>query len=80
MVYSYMHTSIYYININEIPGELSGDNMISSHVKKTYRKIPKISPGAYIFQRPWLRGLFLEGLISEGLTYGGTFAIQNRLG
>ena len=28
-----------------------------------YRKIPKISPGAYIFQKPFLRGLFLEGLI-----------------
>ena len=28
-----------------------------------YRKIPKISPGAYIFQRPFLRSLFLEGLI-----------------
>ena len=40
-----------------------------------YRKIPKISPGAYIFQRPFLRGLFLEGLI-----YGGKFAFQNRLG
>ena len=39
-----------------------------------YRKIPKISPGAYIFQRPFLRGLFLEGLI-----YGGEFAFQNRL-
>ena len=30
------------------------------------RKIPKISPGAYIFQRPLLRGLFLEGLIFAG--------------
>ena len=40
-----------------------------------YRKIPKISPGAYIFQRPFLRGLFLEGLI-----YGGKFVFQNRLG
>ena len=40
-----------------------------------YRKIPKISPGAYIFQRPFLRGLFLEGLM-----YGGKFAFQNRLG
>ena len=29
-----------------------------------YRKIPKISPGAYIFQRLFLRGLFLVGLIS----------------
>ena len=40
-----------------------------------YRKIPKISSGAYIFQRPFLRGLFLEGLM-----YGGKFAFQNRLG
>ena len=31
-----------------------------------YRKIPKISPRAYIFQRPFLRGLFLEGLIFGG--------------
>ena len=31
-----------------------------------YRKISKISPVAYIFQRPFLRGLFLEGLIFEG--------------
>ena len=28
-----------------------------------YRKIPKISPGAYIFLRLFLRGLFLEGRI-----------------
>ena len=26
-----------------------------------YRKIPKISPGGYIFQRPFLRGLSTEG-------------------
>ena len=39
-----------------------------------HRKIPKISPGAYIFQRPFLRGLFLEGLI-----YGGKFSLHNRL-
>ena len=31
-----------------------------------YHKIPKISPGAYIFQGPFLRGLFLEGLIFGG--------------
>ena len=36
--------------------------------KKKYRKIPKISPGAYIFQRPILMGLFLEGL-----TFGGAY-------
>ena len=34
-----------------------------------YRKIPKISPGAYIFQRPFLRGLYFEGLF-----YGRKFA------
>ena len=28
-----------------------------------YCKIPKISPRAYIFQRPFLRGLFLQGPI-----------------
>ena len=38
----------------------------------TYRKI---SRGAYIFERPFWRSLFLEGLI-----YGGKFASQNRLG
>ena len=41
------------------------------HIQKCllcYRKIPKISPGACIFQRPFLRGLFLEGLI-----YGGAY-------
>ena len=26
---------IYYINANEIPGELSGENMISSHVERS---------------------------------------------
>ena len=34
--------------------------------KIKYHKIPKISPGAYIFQRPFLRGLFFEGLIFGG--------------
>ena len=31
-----------------------------------YHKIPKISRGAYICQRPFLRGLFLEGPIFRG--------------
>ena len=30
-------------------------------MNRTYRKIPKISPGNYIFQRPFLRGLSTEG-------------------
>ena len=36
---------------------------------KTYHKIPKISPGSYIFQRPFW-GAYL---------FGGKFAFQNRL-
>ena len=31
-----------------------------------YRKIQKISPGAYIFQGPFLKGLYSEGLSTEG--------------
>ena len=33
----------------------------------TDRKIPKISPEAYVFERLSLRGLFMQGL-----TFGGT--------
>ena len=47
----------------------------------TYRKIPKICPGPYIFQRPFLRGLFLEGRLNGkffalpvwGLIFGGAY-------
>ena len=39
-----------------------------------YRKIPKIRPGAYILQRPFLRGLFLEGLI-----FGGAYIQEGNL-
>ena len=45
-----------------------------------YCKIPKISPGAYIFQRPFLRGLFLKGLIFGGAYLRGKFAFLSRLG
>ena len=45
--------------------------MVSSGMRK-YCKIPKVSPGAHIFQKPFLRGLFLEGLI-----YRGKFAFPN---
>ena len=42
--------------------------------KNDYRKLPKISPGAFIFQRLFLRGLFLEGLI-----FGGAY-LQREIG
>ena len=35
--------------------------MITVSIAIEYRNIPKVSPGAYIFQRPFLRGLFFEG-------------------
>ena len=42
-----------------------------------YRKIPKISAEAYIFQRPVLRGLFLVGLIfRRGLSTEGNLRFK----
>ena len=48
--------------------------MISEHTVKCR----KISPGAYIFQRPFLRGLFLEGLIyiRRGLSTEGNLPFK----
>ena len=45
-----------------------------------YRKIPKISPGAYIFQRPFLRGLFLEGLIFGGAYLWREICVSKLIG
>ena len=56
---------------NSLLGVSSGDETL--HLMfDILRKILKKSPGAYIFQRHFLRGFFLEGLI-----YGGKFAFQN---
>ena len=41
-----------------------------------YRKIPKISPGAYIFQRPCLRGSFLKGPIFGGAYVRGEICVS----
>ena len=35
--------------------------------KDIFASLVNISPGAYIFQRPFLRGIFLEGLIFGGV-------------
>ena len=51
------------------------------HTETNYRKIPKISLGAYIFQRPFLRGLILqEGNLRfkihwASLTVGSKFTV-----
>jgi len=49
-------------------------------LKLNYRKIPQISPGAYIFQRPFLRGLFLEGLIFGGAYLGREIFFSKSIG
>ena len=41
-----------------------------------YGRIPKICPGTYIFQRPFLRGLFLEGLIFGGASTEGNLRFK----
>ena len=46
----------------------------SSRLMRQYHKIPKVSPGAYTFHRPFLRGLVLEGLLFAG-AYFGNFTI-----
>ena len=45
-----------------------------------YRKIRKIIPGAYIFQRPFLRGLFLEGLIFGGAYLRREICVYKSIG
>ena len=43
------------------------------HIYKTFLgKIPKISPGAYIFQRLFLRGLYIQ----RGLSTGGNLRLK----
>ena len=39
-----------------------------------YRKIPKISLGAYIFQRPFLRGLSVDGNLHFRIDWAGVIA------
>ena len=45
-----------------------------------YRKIPKISPRDYIFQRPFLKGLFLEGLIFGGSYLRRKICVSKSIG
>ena len=45
-----------------------------------YRKIPKISPGAYIFQRPFFRGLLLEELLFGGVYLRKEICVSKSIG
>ena len=53
--------------------------LISIFLEVNTVKLPEINPGAYIFQRRFLRGLFLKGLIFGGAYIRGKIAFQNRL-
>ena len=68
-------TSIFFIRIR-VDGAL---NRSEERFQK-YRKIPKISPWAYIFQRPFLRGLFLEGLIFGGAYLRREICVSKSIG
>ena len=46
----------------------------------TYRKIPRISPGSYIFQRPFMRSLFLDGLIFVGAYVRREVCVSKSIG
>ena len=50
------------------------DSRVYFELMAKYHKIPKIGPRAYIFQRPFLRGLFLEGLM-----FGGAYSTEGIL-
>ena len=49
-------------------------------IVKRYCKIPKISPRAYIFQRPFSRGLFLKGLIFGGAYVQREICVSKSIG
>ena len=55
---------------------------ITGNLLGSYRKIPKISPGAYVFQRPFLRGLPMEGNMrfkidrASLIVFEGNFQVQ----
>ena len=53
---------------------------VTTVVSGKYRYIPKISPWAYIFQRPLLRGLFLEGLIFGGAYLWREICVSKSIG
>ena len=51
---------------------------VTSLANQQYRKIPKISPGTHIFQRPFLRGFYTEenlGVKIDWASHRSTFTV-----
>ena len=59
---------------------LSAIYLLKSLLHLKYCKIPKISPGAHIFQRPFLRGLSFEGLIFGGAYLRRKICVSKSIG
>ena len=67
--------------VNYIENDLKGnENCFELEGGSSYRKIPTISPGAYILQRPFLKGLFLEGLIFGGAYLQREICVSKSIG
>ena len=68
----------------ELQRKIYGNNGTSVKVvlffRMEYHKIPKISPGPYIFQRPLLRGLFWGGLIFGGAYLWREICVSKSIG
>ena len=64
----------------QVTGTINHCTHMAAQPNITYRKIPKISPGAYIFQRAFLRGLFLEGLIFGGAYLWREICVSKSIG
>ena len=56
------------------------NNGRSRNTNKSHRKIPKISTEANIFQRPFLRGLFVERPIFGGAYVRREICVSNSIG
>ena len=69
-----------YVSICDFYGQPHLEEVVWVCLLWSYRKIPKISPGAYIFQRPFLRGLFLERPKLGGAYVWREICISNSIG
>ena len=74
---SYPDLTLFYTAVGDLGTRLG---VIIKFELSGYRKIPKISPEAYIFQRPFLRGLFLEGLLFGGAYVRGKIYVSKSIG
>ena len=66
--------------IEQISIRVQSSTKKKSLSEKIILKIPKISLRAYIFQRPFLRGLFLEGLIFGGAYLQREVCVSKSIG